>query len=71
MDCVDCVKMAVDVDGLYRVTYEDLDALSGFDPDAYDPRRLHLYLRGEEIAMDVRGEADEEALGVRMIGGGR
>ena len=51
------LKVAVDADGLYRLTYADLKTV-GFDPGAVDPRTLKLSNRGTEIAIEVVGETD-------------
>lgn len=50
-------KIPVAADGLYRITYAQLQA-SGFAVDAADPRRLQLFHRGVEQAIYVQGQAD-------------
>jgi hypothetical protein len=54
--CVNCVKVAVREDGLYRVRFLDLVGFPGFA--GQDPRDLHVYLRGVEVPIDVDGEDD-------------
>ena len=50
-------KIAVDQDGIYQLTYNDLlDA--GVDVDTVDPRTFKLYNQGNEIAIYVVGEDD-------------
>lgn len=54
-------KIAVDADGLYRLTYGDLAAAGlpvGGGPGHLDPRTLRLRNRGQELAIWVTGEAD-------------
>lgn len=51
------LKIAVDRDGLYQIRAADLQA-AGFPLATLDPRRLRLTSRGQDIAIDVRGEAD-------------
>ncbi|MBX2967178.1 MAG: hypothetical protein KF845_13620 [Cyclobacteriaceae bacterium] len=50
-------KIPVAQDGLYRVTYSDLQ-LAGFPVGSVDPRRLQLFHRGIEQAIYIEGEAD-------------
>jgi len=50
-------KIAVDQDGIYQLTYNDLlDA--GVDVDNVDPRIFKLYNQGSEVAIYVTGEED-------------
>ncbi len=48
------LKLSVEQEGIYRVSYEDIDGL-GYNLSAIDPRRLRLYYRGEEVAIRVSG----------------
>ncbi len=50
-------KMRVEADGIYRLTYADLQA-AGLPVDALDPRTLKVWEQGEEIAIYVQGEDD-------------
>lgn len=50
-------RVLVREDGLYRLTYADLDE-AGLDVDGLDPRTLKIYYLGEEIPARVYGEAD-------------
>ena len=51
------VKIFVDVDGIYIITYQDLlDA--GFDPSTIDPRTIKITNKGTEIPIYVYGEED-------------
>lgn len=50
-------RIAVEQDGLYRLTAADLTA-AGYDLSTLDPRSLHLYNQGEEVACLVLGEED-------------
>jgi hypothetical protein len=50
-------KIVVNHDGVYRVTYEDLQA-AGLDVNAIDPRQLQMTNQGLPVAMTVVGEAD-------------
>lgn len=50
-------KINVAQTGLYRITYNDLlDA--GFPVQTVDPRKIQLYFRGEEQAIEVSGQLD-------------
>ena len=51
------VKIAVDHDGLYRLTYADLQQ-AGLDVGGIDPRYLHLNSQGREVRIYITGEAD-------------
>ncbi len=51
-------KIPVGKDGIYRVTYADLQA-AGF-PTSADPRQFQLFRRGEEQAIYVAGEDDSQ-----------
>lgn len=51
------LKILVEADGLYRMTYADLQT-AGFDLSGLDPRRLRLTNRGDQVAIAVQGEAD-------------
>jgi uncharacterized repeat protein (TIGR01451 family) len=53
-------KIMVDEDGIYEVTYADLQA-AGIAPatlDALDPRTFQLHNQGQEVAIYVEGEID-------------
>ena len=51
-------KVAVDQDGIYQLTYNDLlDA--GIDVDNVDPHTFRLYSQGSEVAIYVEGEDDD------------
>ncbi|MCS7051924.1 MAG: hypothetical protein NZL87_09935, partial [Thermomicrobium sp.] len=50
------VKIEVDRPSWYRITQPELLA-AGLDPRT-DPRYLHLYVEGREVAMRIRGEED-------------
>lgn len=53
----DYVKLAAGVDGLYRITYNDLVAY-GVDPAAVAPTTFKLFVRGVQQRVTVRGEED-------------
>lgn len=50
-------KLMVDEDGIYRVTYAELEA-AGIPVATLDPRTLALHTQGTEVALYVPGEAD-------------
>ncbi len=66
-------KVAIPADGIYRLTYNDLEAL-GMDPGSIDPRRINIYGNGggmlpqpnnvfrhddlQQNAIEVVGESD-------------
>ena len=50
-------KITVEEDGLYHVTYDELQA-AGMDVDNVDPTEFKLTSQGQEIAIDVEGEGD-------------
>jgi hypothetical protein len=52
-------KLLVDQDGLYRVTYDDLQA-AGFPLEGLISSSLRLHNRGQEVALYVAGEQDDE-----------
>ncbi|HFD40397.1 MAG TPA: hypothetical protein ENJ31_11200 [Anaerolineae bacterium] len=52
----DAFKVEVEADGLYRLTYADLQA-AGF-PLESDPRNLRLLLDGQEVAVWLPGQED-------------
>lgn len=56
-DMEPALKIFVEEDGLYQVTYEDLHN-SGFDLSGVNPRHLRLVNRGSEISIYVHGEED-------------
>jgi uncharacterized repeat protein (TIGR01451 family) len=51
------LKILVEEDGLYRVTYQDLTN-AGFPLSGVDPRRLGLFNQGSQVAIQVFGEED-------------
>lgn len=50
-------KIPVAETGIYRITYNDLQAV-GFPVGSVDPRRLQLFHRGVEQAIYIEGEGD-------------
>lgn len=50
-------KIVVDRDGLYRISYADLQA-AGLDVAAVDPRTFRLTSQGNDVAIAVAGESD-------------
>lgn len=50
-------KIPVAEDGLYRLTYTDL-AAAGFPVNTVDPRRVQLFHRGQEHALNIVGQVD-------------
>lgn len=50
-------KIPVGKDGIYRLTYTDLQN-AGFPVGSVDPRRLQLFRRGVEQRITVQGESD-------------
>ena len=50
-------KISVDEDGIYQVTYADLQ-VAGVEVDSLDPRTFQLHNQGEEVAIYVAGEGD-------------
>lgn len=50
-------KIPIGEDGIYRVTYNDLQA-AGFPVDNVDPRRMQLFFRGQEQAILIEGQQD-------------
>ncbi|MBL7865151.1 MAG: hypothetical protein JNK10_09760 [Cyclobacteriaceae bacterium] len=50
-------KIPVARDGIYKVTYADLVA-AGISPSSIDPRRINIFHRGTEQAIQVTGQAD-------------
>ncbi len=51
-------KLLVEEDGLYAVTYQDLE-LAGLDPATIEnPETIKIFLQGEEIPIRVEGEWD-------------
>lgn len=54
---VPAYKIAVDQDGLYRLTYADL-AAAGVPVDALDPRTFQVFDNGQETTIYVTGEDD-------------
>ena len=65
-------KIDVEVDGIYEITYGDLQA-SGCDIGAVDPRNLQMHNQGQEIAITVMAADDasfDEGDAVRFYGQG-
>jgi hypothetical protein len=52
-------KISVAEEGIYRITYNDLQA-AGFPLGAVDPRRIQIFHRGVEQAIFIQGEADAQ-----------
>ncbi len=50
-------KIPVAKDGIYKLTYSDLQA-AGFPVGSVDPRRIQIFHRGVEQAILVQGQAD-------------
>ena len=50
-------KIPVAKDGIYKLTYSDLQA-AGFPVGTVDPRRIQIFHRGIEQAIIVQGQAD-------------
>jgi hemin uptake protein HemP len=50
-------KIVVDHDGLYRLTYADLEN-AGMLVDSVDPETFHLTSQGEDVSIYVSGEGD-------------
>ena len=50
-------RVTVREEGFYRLSYAELSA-AGVDVDNLDPRTLQMFHLGEEIAIQVNGEAD-------------
>jgi hypothetical protein len=57
INCGTCYRIVVDHDGVYRVTYADLQA-AGMDVGSIDPRTFHLTSQGQDVAIYVAGESD-------------
>ncbi len=50
-------KIPVSKDGIYKLTYSDLQA-AGFPVSSVDPRRIQIFHRGVEQAIFIQGQAD-------------
>lgn len=50
-------KIKTAEDGLYRISYTDLQQ-AGFPVDIVDPRKIKMYHRGSEIAINFEGQLD-------------
>jgi len=50
-------KLLVSEDGLYQLTKNDLQQ-AGFPVAETDPRKIHLFFRGEEVPLRISGEDD-------------
>lgn len=53
------IKLALDKDGIYQITYNDLISY-GISPASIDPKKLKLFWKGKEQAIYVSGENDGE-----------
>jgi uncharacterized repeat protein (TIGR01451 family) len=53
----DAFKLIVTQDGLYQLTYDDLDA-AGVPVDLVNPQTFQIFALGEEVAIRVVGEED-------------
>jgi len=53
------VKLLIEEEGVYRVTYDDLTAI-GMDLSGVDPQNLRIFNQGEEIAIAFRQESGYE-----------
>lgn len=51
------VKIGVEQDGVYRITYAQLSS-AGFNPSSIDPRTIKVFNQGHQIPIFVRGEED-------------
>jgi len=51
-------KILVDENGIYQVTYADLQEVAGDEVDSLDPRTFQLHNQGVEVAIYVPGEED-------------
>lgn len=52
-------KLSVTEEGIYHVSYDDL-LKAGFPLNKIDPQRLHLYNKGKEIPVFIKGEHDHQ-----------
>ncbi|HSN77010.1 MAG TPA: C25 family cysteine peptidase [Anaerolineae bacterium] len=57
VDLASVLKIAVEHDGVYRVTHAQL-AGAGLDPNTIDPRTIKVFNRGRQVPILVRGEED-------------
>ncbi|NWF88562.1 MAG: T9SS type A sorting domain-containing protein [Ignavibacteriaceae bacterium] len=51
------VKLAVPADGIYRITYEDLQQY-GLNTQIINPNTIKIFLKGEELPLYISGESD-------------
>ena len=51
-------KIMVPENGIYRITYADLDA-AGFPLNTVDPKFLQMFRRGQEIAIHLEVGSDD------------
>jgi uncharacterized membrane protein len=51
------LRIDIEQDGLYRITYADL-AAAGMNPDDLDPRSLRMTSQGQDISIYIFGEED-------------
>lgn len=54
-------RISVDEDGIYKVTKDDFIAL-GINPDEIDPHEIELYNKGEEIAINIKLDYENDTL---------
>ena len=54
-------KISLDEDGIYKVTKDDFIAL-GINPDEIDPHQVELYNKGEEIAINIKLDYENDTL---------
>jgi len=53
----DFYKITLAKTGIYRITYQDLNN-AGFPVSSVDPRRIQMFHRGEEVAINITGQLD-------------
>lgn len=53
------LKISVNQDGIYRITYDDLVNAGIKVPRVIDPKGIKLFNKGEEIAIYVKGEEND------------
>ncbi len=61
------VRLVVNADGVYKLTYTSLRDQTGFDFDGINPRTFRLINRGLEVPIYVQGETDGEFAGTDYI----
>jgi hypothetical protein len=55
----DALRIEIREAGIYRLSYEDL-VEAGLQPQLMNPKRLHLFNRGEEVAIQVISEESDK-----------